>query len=426
MKSIDQGVRREFLCVLVLSLGFGLVGLDRFLVTTMFPVIARNLDLGYADIGVITGALAIAWGFAALFMGNLSDRYGRRIVLVGSLILFSLMIGVSGLATGLMGLVMGRIIMGLADGAYTPASIIATLEASAEKRRGMNMGFQLMMLPLCGLGLAPLIVAWLLDYIDWRGVFLVFVVPGLLLAYALWKLLPAGVSEPPAGAAAGDLPQGLVAGWSAALKHRNIMLGAFTMLCWITCLISTSAFLPNYFLDHMGLSFGSMSKVMSAIGLGSMMGSLLLPFLSDRIGRKPVMLLASVGSLLGLIALSNCGPQIGLLFMVLFFVHFFNNALITMTVGPLCAESVPPALMATASGLVVAVGEIFGGGIAPIIVGHIAAGFGIQAILWLPIGFTFVGLILCLFLTETRPQPRTTSEQADGAHGSVTPERLNI
>ena len=47
----------------------------------MYPVIARDLHLDYGDIGTITGALAIAWGIAALFMGNLSDRIGRRRVL---------------------------------------------------------------------------------------------------------------------------------------------------------------------------------------------------------------------------------------------------------------------------------------------------------------------------------------------------------
>mgnify|MGYP000135267507 FL=1 len=89
--------RQEWQAVLILSLGFGLVGIDRFLISTMYPTIAKELDLGYGDIGSITGALALAWGVAALIMGNLSDRIGQRRVLVGSLIVFSLLIGGSGL-----------------------------------------------------------------------------------------------------------------------------------------------------------------------------------------------------------------------------------------------------------------------------------------------------------------------------------------
>jgi MFS family permease len=128
--------------VAVLALGFGLVGIDRFLITTMFPVIARDLSLDYGDIGIITGALAIAWGVAALFVGNLSDRIGRRRILTVSLVAFSLLIGASGLATGLIGLIAVRVVMGIADGAYTPASIAGTLQASAPGRRGFNIGIQ--------------------------------------------------------------------------------------------------------------------------------------------------------------------------------------------------------------------------------------------------------------------------------------------
>src|SRR5580658_5891967 len=83
---------QEFKAVAVMALGFGLVGIDRFLIATMYPVISRDLHLSYGDIGVITGALALAWGASALFTGNASDRIGRRTVLVGSLIVFALLI----------------------------------------------------------------------------------------------------------------------------------------------------------------------------------------------------------------------------------------------------------------------------------------------------------------------------------------------
>jgi MFS family permease len=174
--------RLEARSVLLLSLGFGLVGIDRFLISTLFPVIAADLNLRYGDIGIITGALAIAWGISALFMGNLSDHVGRRVVLVGALVAFSLLIGASGLATGLLGLVTVRILMGAADGAYAPSSISATLEASPAEHHGRNIGIQQMAFTLFGLGLAPLLVGLLLHVVNWRWIFSVFVLPGLLLA----------------------------------------------------------------------------------------------------------------------------------------------------------------------------------------------------------------------------------------------------
>ena len=62
-------------------------------------------------------------GNFALFMGNLSDRIGRWRVLTVSLIVFSVLIGASRLADRLLTLIAVRVIMGFADGAYTPVSI---------------------------------------------------------------------------------------------------------------------------------------------------------------------------------------------------------------------------------------------------------------------------------------------------------------
>jgi predicted MFS family arabinose efflux permease len=383
-----------------MALGFGLVGIDRFLIATMYPVIARDLHLSYGDIGVITGALAVAWGVSALFTGNASDRIGRRTVLVGSLVVFALLIGASGLAAGLTGLVLVRIVMGFADGAYTPTSIATTIEVSAPNRHGLNIGIQQMMLPLCGLGIAPLLVSALLKLVNWRSVFLVFVLPGLLLAYAVWRVIPAAAS----GGSAADSPRSSWQDWRQVLAYRNVLIGGGLMLCWLTCLITTSAFLPNYLIDYLKLPFGQMSKIMSAIGLGSTVGTLALPWLSDFVGRKPVMVFSTVGALISLWLLQTAGAAAWPLFCFLFMVHFFNNALITLTVGPLCSETVPAALMATASGVVIAVGELFGGGIAPVVVGEVAQRIGIERILWLPIIMLTAGFVLSLATRETRPK----------------------
>jgi predicted MFS family arabinose efflux permease len=395
--------RHEIAAVTVLSLGFGLVGIDRFLITTLYPVIARDLHLGYGDIGAITGALAVAWGISALFTGNLSDRVGRRLVLSASLIAFSLLIGASGLAVGLMSLIAVRVVMGFADGAYTPVSIASTMAASAPQRRGLNIGIQQMMMPLFGLGLCPLFVAGALRFIEWRFIFLLFVLPGLAVSYAVWKIIPAqsgGVDPPPGGALANRRTRW--SDWKAVLSHSNVRIAAVLMLCWLTCLITTSAFMPSYLVDYLRIDLTDMARIMSSIGLGAMVGTLLLPWASDKLGRRPVMALSSIGALAALLLLVNTRNE-GLLFALLFLVHFFNNALITLTVGPLSSESVPAVLMATASGLVIAVGELIGGGLTPILVGHLAQRFGIEHVLWFPIVMVSVGFLLCLAIQEANP-----------------------
>lgn len=383
--------------VILMALGFGLVGIDRFMITTLFPVIAKDLNLDYGDIGTITGALAFAWALAALVMGNKADRLGSGNVLAGALLVFALLIGASGLATGLAGLILVRVMMGFADGAYAPASISATIQAARPEYHGLAIGIQQMMLPVFGLGFVPLIITGLLHVVSWRLVFVIFALPGFALAWLVWRKLP---RTPVADAAPS---QGTFADWKRVLAFRNVRVAMLLMLCWLTCLMTTSALMPNYLIDHVGLEFGQMGGVMSAIGIGSAIGTVLLAWLSDQIGRKPMMLIASAGAAAALIMLHTTGAVPTQLFLWLFLVHFFNNAAITLTVGPLCAETVPPALMATASGVVIAVGEVFGGGLAPVIAGQMAKAFGIDNLLLLPIGALALGFLLSLMLKETRP-----------------------
>ena len=385
---------QEWRTVTILALGFGLVGIDRFLISTMYPTIARELGLGYGDIGTITGVLAIAWGIAALVMGNLSDRIGHRPVLVGSLVVFSLLIGGSGLAAGLGGLILVRAVMGFADGAYTPASIAATVSASPPERHGGNVGLQQTMLVLFGLGLSPLLVGYLLrEGVEWRYIFLIFTAPGLAIAWLTWRIIPPAYNK--------AAPRASIADWRAVLAFRNIRLLMSGMFCWLTCLIVTSAFLPSYLVDHLKLGHGQMGMVMSAIGFGAVTGTIMLSMLSDRIGRKPVMIIGAIGAFAGLAILGSIGHQPISLFACLFVIHFFNNALITLTVGPIAIETVPLALMTTSSGMVIAAGELLGGGFAPMLGGWVAQTFGIEHVLWLPIASMAVGIVLCLNLTET-------------------------
>jgi len=391
-------IRTDWGVIALMALGFGLVGIDRFMISTLFPIIAKDLQLDYADIGTITGALAFAWGLAALIMGNRADRLGRGKVLAGALLVFSALIGASGLATGLMSLVLVRVVMGFADGAYTPGSIAATIEAAEPRHHGLAIGLQQMMLPAVGLGLAPLIITQLLHLVAWRWVFVLFALPGLVLAWLVWCRLPRNAIDRVTPL------HGSFADWRAVLAFRNVRIAMLLMLCWLTCLMTASALLPSYLIDHVGLSFNKMGGVMSAIGLGAAAGTISLSWLSDRIGRKPVMLLSSAGAAAALAMLASTGSAPAQLFAWLFLVHFFNNAAITLTVGPLCAETVPPTLMATASGVVIAVGELFGGGLAPVIAGRVATSFGIDKLLLLPIATLVLGFLLSTMLIETRPR----------------------
>jgi predicted MFS family arabinose efflux permease len=394
-------VSYEWKAVTLLCLGFGLVGIDRFMLLPLFPVIAQELKLDYQDLGQITGILAVAWGVAAMFMGNLSDRLGHRKVLIPAIIVFSLLAGLSGLATGVVSLMAIRALMGLAEGAYTPVSIVATLDASKPSRQGLNIGIQQMALPLFGLGIAPILVTQLLKVVEWHWIFALVSVPGLVVAYLLYRVLRN--TSPSVAALHTSTHDASDHKWSDVFKYRNIPLNMLGMLCWLTCLVVLSALLPNYLVDYLHLSLEQMGLVLSAIGFGGTLGTLIMPALSDRLGRKPVMIASVLGAAVGLYFLMHTGAEPYRLFASLFVTLFFVFSMICLTVGPISAESVPAKLMSTASGIVVGTGEIFGGGIAPVIAGYIAKNFGIQYIMHLAAIALAIGLVVALSLKETAP-----------------------
>ena len=82
-----------------------------------------------------------------MFAGRLSDLIGRKRVLMPSVVVFSLLVASSGLATGLMSLLLIRALMGLAEGAFVPASIVATAEASKTRAEVAAMRAEPMFVP---------------------------------------------------------------------------------------------------------------------------------------------------------------------------------------------------------------------------------------------------------------------------------------
>lgn len=399
-------VRYEYTAVAMLALGFGLVGLDRFIILPLFPVMMADLHLDYQDLGNISAVLAIAWGISSIFMGRLSDRIGRRKVLIPAVLLFSLLAGLSGLANGVAALLLIRAVMGVSEGAFTPTAIAATAESSHPRRRGLNIGIQQAFFPILGLGLAPVLATQLLLVLpSWRWVFVVVSLPGFILAWFMYRRLQETRVAPVANEGEGQA-QGR---WLDALRYRNVALNILGMFCMLTSLFVLSVMMPNYLTDYLHLSLQQMGFVMSAIGLGGFIGQLVLPGLSDRIGRKPVVLGSFVATALCIGLLMRTGAEPLTLFGLLFLTTFFNFSMICMTVGPITSESVPLPLVSTATGLVVGIGEVFGGGVAPALAGFIAQQHGIQYTLYLALGGALLGLLVASALRETAPARRAAS-----------------
>ena len=390
----------EWKAVVILSCAFGLVGLDRFILPPLFPAMMGDLKLNYQDLGNLVGALGIAWGCSAILLGSLSDRVGRRAVLVPACVLFSLLSALSGMATGLVSLLAIRAIMGIAEGAVAPTGVAVAVEASHPRRRGMNNGIFQCTISLFGNGIGPILATQLLLITTWRKVFLIVGIPGLIVAAIMGFVL-----REPTTLAKGDASsQTQRPPFSSMFRHRNVPLAMITLLCAMTGVFVLSAVMPNYLIDYLKLTPQQMGFVTSAIGFGGALGQFGILTLSDYIGRRSATLLSFIVAAVFLWMFIHTGANLPLLFALLWIAAMANFGALAILAGPVPAEAAPLGLMASAAGLVIGAGEIFGGGVAPSIAGAVAQHFGIQYTLYLALGGQIAGLLLSLLLKETAPR----------------------
>jgi sugar phosphate permease len=125
---------------------------------------------------------------------------------------------------------------------------------------------------------------------------------------------------------------------------------------------------------------------------------------SDHIGRRPATLLSFLIGAGALWLFIHTGSNPSMLFGLLFVAAMFNFGALAILAGPIPAEAAPAGLVASAAGLVIGAGEIFGGGVANHIAGSIAQHSGIQYTLYFALSGQILGLVLALFLRETAPR----------------------
>ncbi|GAB2916699.1 MFS transporter [Streptomyces heilongjiangensis] len=419
--------RYENRLLLILFLAFGFVFFDRQALPFLAPFISKEIHLSNTELGTLSGVLALTWALSGLIAGRLSDKLGRRKpILIAAVVLFSCFSAAGGLMTGFLGLLVARALMGVAEGAVLPLAQSLMVEASRESRRGLNMGLlQGSSAGLMGGILAPLAVVWLAELHGWRTALLVTIIPGLLIAAWIAK----SVREVPPGgraqvaAADAEAPPETTAGPKPSVRevlgHRNIVLCMAAACCYLTWFIVIVTFTPTYLLTVKDFSPGTMSGVMTCLGVGWVLWGFLTPAVSDRIGRKPTMIAFSATAALCPLAIVYVSDPVVLGLVIV--LTYTGLGCFTLFMATIPAETVPRGALATALGLVMGVGELAGGFLAPVIAGRASDVWGLQTAMFISTGGAVAVVLLSLGLRETAPRVlRRRAERAATAAGPGT------
>jgi predicted MFS family arabinose efflux permease len=386
----------------LLFLTWGTVFLDRMSQLYLAPFMVPALHLTNADVGELAGMTGICWAFSTLIFGALSDRIGRRAVLIPAIFAFSALLWLSGIAHGFEQLLVIRGLIGVAEGPCWSVITALVEERSAPEHRGRDVGIIVSAASLIGLAVAPILTTQVAAHFGWRAAFFVAGVPGFILGVLVWRY----VDEPRGLANAARQKPGL-ADYLSVLKYRNMWLCCLGSVGVITWLFEVSVFAPLYITQVAHQPATTAGFLLGASGLGAFFGGLFYPALSDKIGRKPALVLMSI--LTALLTMAMLTPALYANLWLLAGIFFITNAqqaVVALTMVLVPTETVPARLAATAIGMSTLAAEFVGATLAPSIGGRLAQHYGLAVPLYMAIGGTCLVFVAALLLKETARRPR--------------------
>jgi MFS transporter, ACS family, hexuronate transporter len=399
MQQAPRSAAYQAVLVGLLSLNFGILFFDRNALNFLMPFVQPDLKLTDTQVGWLSSGLSFTWAIMGFTVGWLSDRLGSRkpIVVIGT-IAFCLCSVVSGYAASFLMLLGARILMGAAEGGVMPVSHSIIVSEVDEKHRGLAMGVgQNLGSNLLGSTAAPLILVPIALAYGWRTGFYMAAIPGLITAAIIWFYVQEPVKKTPV---AGDAPSTTL---KEAFADRNVQLCALISILLVSYLVLCWAFMPLFLTKERGFGPDTVKWLMATLGISAGIGSFAVPWLSDQIGRRPIIIGTSIlGVILPLGAMFFQGNS--WLLAGIFFFGWALNGVFPLFMATIPSESVDPRLTASLTGVCMGVGEVIGGVFSPILGGKLSDRYGRDSIMWLMFGLCLLSALVGFGLRETAPK----------------------
>lgn len=267
---------------------------DYFLLVFLLTTVADAFHTSVVIMSLAITFTLIMRPVGALIFGPLAERFGRKPILVLNIVLYALIELASALAPNLPTFFALRVVFGIAMGGVWGVASALTLETVPKRARGSVSGVFQAGYPL-GYLFAAILYGLFADVIGWRGFFMMGTVPILLAIYIFFV-----VPESPAWLASRNQPgqKQRTALLPTVVKYWRTMVFAVVLMAAFNYFShGTQDIYPTFLEKEHGLGPDTISLIAISYNIAAILGGVLAGSLSQRFGRKRVIIIFAALSL---------------------------------------------------------------------------------------------------------------------------------
>jgi MFS family permease len=345
-------IRNGLTILLILDLAYFINAMDRQVFPVILPDVREALGVTSSQVGLLATIFTLGMGLAGIPAGYLTDRWGRKNMILAGLVLFSVTTALQSVAVSWFDMAAYRVISGIGEGIQN-AALFAAAGSYFHRNRGLAIGT---LAAAYGVGAftGPAVGQLLVELTGrWQTPLLVFGLFGVVVFIAVAFGVPRAAAE--YGADTKDLARagemGVVA--SDRLFNRAVVCAAvaaagagFALNAWL-------GLYPTFLRTAHGFTPSQASVTASMFGVGAL-AAIFGGYLADRTSQRMLNVIGLTGLMVtGVLIFSTSAPQGVQMLLTLFMGVSFTGVIYTNT-SALMQRNVAPALVGRAQGVFLA------------------------------------------------------------------------
>lgn len=375
--------------LLLLTAAHAATDLSQGALPAMLPALKSTLHLSYAQVGIIVLMQNLTSSVIQPIFGYLSDKVSLPWLIPVSVAISGIGMASTGFMPSYVTLLLSVIISGLGIAAFHPQSSRAANLVSSGKSKGRSIGAFSVGGNLGG-ALGSIFITYLLTLPGGLSNTLFFCLPAAVIAFLVWRNL-SQVSPPPVAVAAAATHTSVVSNVKLPWGMLVILLSFIFIRSSIHTGLST--YIPLYYIDNLAGSPIYAGYLLSAFLVAGVIGTYIGGILSDRLGRKTVILFSMIASMPLIFLFQFTSGVFSVIFTALTGLVLVSSFATTVVLS----HEMMPGHLGMASGLTIGF-SIGLGGVGATILGYIADHFGVPAIFTLLTFLPVVGVAFAIFL----------------------------